>query len=113
MGIQRRVPPAREEGRELARGRGAHTRRRRGRGSMVFPPPPTPEEAKNNPVALLELREHYSREKLVKIEEQKLVREELKQCYRREGVNHISKCKDLANEYIKLVKENQAALSLN
>ena len=39
---------------------------------MVFPPPPTPEEAKNNPVALLELREHYSREKLVKIEEQKV-----------------------------------------
>merc|ERR1711904_563018 len=80
---------------------------------QAFPPPPSAEEAKANPVALLELREHYSREKLVKIEEQKLVREELKQRYRREGVNHISKCKDLANEYIKLVKENQAAISLN
>uniref|UniRef100_A0A7S2T1I3 Uncharacterized protein n=1 Tax=Chloropicon primus TaxID=1764295 RepID=A0A7S2T1I3_9CHLO len=61
-----------------------------------FPSPPSAEEAKTNPVALLELREHLSREKLVKIEEQKLVREELKLCYRREGVNHISKCKDVS-----------------
>mmetsp|Transcript_5042 Transcript_5042/g.8967 ORF Transcript_5042/g.8967 Transcript_5042/m.8967 type:complete len:87 (+) Transcript_5042:106-366(+) len=76
-----------------------------------FPPPPSREEAEANPVALLELREHLSRERLVKVEEAKLVREELKLCYRREGVNHVSKCKELALEYLKLTRESKNALS--
>lgn len=37
-----------------------------------FPPPPSREEAEANPVALLELREHLSRERLVKVEEAKV-----------------------------------------
>ena len=36
---------------------------------QVFPPPPSREEAETNPVALLELREHQSRERLVKVQE--------------------------------------------
>mmetsp|Transcript_19269 Transcript_19269/g.40453 ORF Transcript_19269/g.40453 Transcript_19269/m.40453 type:complete len:84 (+) Transcript_19269:77-328(+) len=76
-----------------------------------FPPPPSREEAEQNPVALLELREHLSRERLVKVEEAKLVREELKLCYRREGVNHIAKCKELAQEYIRLMQANRAVFN--
>ena len=37
-----------------------------------YPSPPSAEEARTNPIALLELREHVAREKLVKIEEQKV-----------------------------------------
>jgi len=80
---------------------------------QVFPPPPSREEAESNPVAMLELREHQSRERLVKVQEANIVREELKLCYRKEGVNHVSKCKDLALEYIKLMQENRAAVTKN
>jgi NADH dehydrogenase (ubiquinone) 1 beta subcomplex subunit 10 len=80
---------------------------------QVFPPPPSLEEAENNPVAMLELREHNSRERLVKVQEANIIREELKLCYRKEGVNHVSKCKDLALEYIKLMQENRAAVTKN
>ena len=46
---------------------------------QVFPPPPSVEEALNNPVAMLELREHNSRERLVKVQEANVSENEKKE----------------------------------
>eukprot|EP00937_MAST-01D_sp_MAST-1D-sp2_P004820 g4820.t1 len=54
---------------------------------------------KSDPVAFLESREQRVREHYVAIENAKILREELIQCYRKEGVNHIERCQDIAQKY--------------
>lgn len=39
--------------------------------------------------------------------EARLVRAELQKCYKGEGVNHIENCKDLAEKYIVMIRENK------
>lgn len=51
-------------------------------------------------------REHHVRESWVKAMEARLVREELKKCYRGEGVNHMQNCKDLAERYALMIRDN-------
>ncbi|CAD6583421.1 MAG: hypothetical protein TREMPRED_003545 [Tremellales sp. Tagirdzhanova-0007] len=51
-------------------------------------------------------REHHVRETWVKAMEARLVREELKKCYRGEGVNHMQNCKELADRYVLMIREN-------
>lgn len=50
-----------------------------------------------------EAREQFVREKVVAMEEVKLIREELRQCYIKEGVNHLESCKPLVDKYFKLL----------
>ncbi|GJP54296.1 hypothetical protein CLOM_g15745 [Closterium sp. NIES-68] len=57
-----------------------------------------------DPVAMLEHREWLVREKMVAIERAKLLREQLKQCYRTEGVNHIKNCSGLVEKYLSSIK---------
>lgn len=39
--------------------------------------------------------------------EARLVREELQKCYRGEGVNHLENCKDLAEKYTAMIRDNK------
>eukprot|EP00475_Leptophrys_vorax_P023604 TRINITY_DN3230_c0_g1_i1.p1 TRINITY_DN3230_c0_g1~~TRINITY_DN3230_c0_g1_i1.p1 ORF type:complete len:100 (+),score=2.70 TRINITY_DN3230_c0_g1_i1:76-375(+) len=57
-----------------------------------------------DPVALLEQREWLGREKFVAIERAKIYREQLKQCYRNEGVNHIKNCKAIVDKYLDSIR---------
>lgn len=58
----------------------------------------------DDPVAMLEYREWLVREKYVAIEKAKIFREQLRQCYWKEGVNHHTKCKDLVEKYLSSIK---------
>ena len=51
-------------------------------------------------------REQHVRETWIKAMETRLVREELKKCYRGEGVNHMQNCKELADRYVVMIREN-------
>lgn len=53
-----------------------------------------------DPVAMLEQREYVVREKLIQVEKAKILRERLKHCYWREGVNHYQKCRPLVQKYM-------------
>ena len=35
------------------------------------------------------------------------MREELQKCYRGEGVNHLQNCKELAEKYATMIRENK------
>jgi NADH dehydrogenase (ubiquinone) 1 beta subcomplex subunit 10 len=43
--------------------------------------------------------------------EARLVREELQKCYRGEGVNHLQNCKELAEMYTRMIRENKVSVS--
>ncbi|KAI9632949.1 NADH-ubiquinone oxidoreductase 12 kda subunit mitochondrial precursor [Dioszegia hungarica] len=55
----------------------------------------------------LKNRENHVRESWVKAMEARLVREELQKCYRGEGVNHLQNCKELAEMYTRMIRENK------
>lgn len=42
--------------------------------------------------------------------EAKIVRDNMQKCYRIEGVNHNEKCKDLADRYAQMLRENKVRL---
>mmetsp|Transcript_1925 Transcript_1925/g.4555 ORF Transcript_1925/g.4555 Transcript_1925/m.4555 type:complete len:104 (+) Transcript_1925:25-336(+) len=50
--------------------------------------------------AFMEAHEQFCRERFVAVEEAKILREQVSECYRREGVNHLENCKDLVSEYV-------------
>ena len=41
--------------------------------------------------------------------EARLVREELQKCYRGEGVNHLKNCKELADLYTRMIRDNKVS----
>ncbi|KAI9251898.1 hypothetical protein BDA99DRAFT_444307, partial [Phascolomyces articulosus] len=47
------------------------------------------------------------RDDWVKAMEARLIKEKLDECYRTEGVNHYASCRDLADMYLKSIKENR------
>ncbi|XP_024385643.2 NADH dehydrogenase [ubiquinone] 1 beta subcomplex subunit 10-B [Physcomitrium patens] len=53
-----------------------------------------------DPVAFFEQREFVVREKLIQVEKAKILREKLRQCYWKEGVNHYQKCRPLVQKYM-------------
>ncbi|KAE9586047.1 putative complex I subunit NDUFS6 protein [Lupinus albus] len=66
-----------------------------------FPPDNfDPENRYKDPVVYLEMREHIVREKWIQIEKAKIIREQLRWCYRIEGVNHLQKCRHLVTQYL-------------
>ena len=48
------------------------------------------------------------REYWVHVEYMKLLKDEVRNCYRREGVNHYENCRDLVQEYYKRTKAPSA-----
>eukprot|EP00898_Chlorokybus_atmophyticus_P004299 jgi/Chlat1/4870/Chrsp31S04879 len=63
-----------------------------------------PADPYGDPVALLEHRERQAREGWVQVEAAKLVRQQLRECYWRAGVNHHEECSEIAKKYLATVK---------
>ncbi|EIW71734.1 hypothetical protein TREMEDRAFT_67934 [Tremella mesenterica DSM 1558] len=56
---------------------------------------------------VIQERELHIRESWVKAMEARLVRTELQKCYRGEGVNHLKNCKELAEKYAAMIRDNK------
>ncbi|KAH8555817.1 hypothetical protein BGW37DRAFT_478681 [Umbelopsis sp. PMI_123] len=57
--------------------------------------------------AVYAAREQKIRDDWVKAMEARIIREQLSKCYKTEGVNHYQNCRELADLYLKAVKENK------
>lgn len=68
---------------------------------------------RDNNTAKLKSREEHIRETWVKAMEARIVRESLSKCQKVEGVNHYERCKDLAERYADMLKENKVRVSLS
>ncbi|OLL22390.1 NADH-ubiquinone oxidoreductase subunit, mitochondrial [Neolecta irregularis DAH-3] len=68
---------------------------------------PLPNSFQRTPAELAKLKDMTIRNGWVKVMKARLVREELRECYYREGVNHYEKCGDLARYYMKLIREDR------
>ncbi|KAI0077890.1 NADH-ubiquinone oxidoreductase 12 kDa subunit [Panus rudis PR-1116 ss-1] len=55
----------------------------------------------------LKERDELLRESWVRSMEARIVRDSLQKCYRTEGVNHLESCKQLADKYLELIRENR------
>jgi len=58
-----------------------------------------------DPVKYLLAAEQRARERQVAYETVRLLREDVIECYRKEGVNHYENCRDVAEKYYNLVKK--------
>eukprot|EP00252_Welwitschia_mirabilis_P013592 TRINITY_DN298_c0_g1_i1.p2 TRINITY_DN298_c0_g1~~TRINITY_DN298_c0_g1_i1.p2 ORF type:complete len:103 (-),score=14.89 TRINITY_DN298_c0_g1_i1:127-435(-) len=78
------------------------------KGEVEFPEGPPdnfdPKDPYKDPVAYFEYREYLVREKFIQIETAKILREKVKWCYRKEGVNHLQKCRDVVNQYLEAIR---------
>jgi NADH dehydrogenase (ubiquinone) 1 beta subcomplex subunit 10 len=66
-----------------------------------------PSSSPNTRSAQLKARETHIRESWVKAMEARIVRDNLSKCQKIEGVNHYEKCKQLAERYADMLKENR------
>lgn len=82
------------------------------------PTPPTPEGSSalltitstsrfRHRAAKLKAREEHIRETWIKAMEARIVRDNLSKCQKVESVNHYERCKDLAERYADMLKENK------
>ncbi|KAI8894870.1 hypothetical protein BC833DRAFT_530096, partial [Globomyces pollinis-pini] len=55
--------------------------------------------------AVINAKNEFMQEQLVRANEVAYVRDKLKWCYRREGVNHFQNCRELSMQYLDLMKE--------
>ncbi len=60
-------------------------------------------------IAKLKERDDWIRESWVRAMEARIVQNNLQKCYRVEGVNHLEKCKHLAEQYTEMLKENRVS----
>ncbi|WOO77663.1 NADH-ubiquinone oxidoreductase subunit, mitochondrial [Vanrija pseudolonga] len=51
-------------------------------------------------------RDEHVRESWIKAMEARIVRGELQKCYKYEGVNHYENCKELAEKYAHMIRDN-------
>ncbi|EIE24286.1 hypothetical protein COCSUDRAFT_28734 [Coccomyxa subellipsoidea C-169] len=75
-------------------------------GPEFEPPsrPFDPEDPYADPAALIQQRQHKAREKIVRVEKAKLLRDKVQKCYMREGVNSMQNCKDIVLDYLESIK---------
>ncbi|KAJ3553942.1 hypothetical protein NM688_g3353 [Phlebia brevispora] len=52
-------------------------------------------------------QDEHIRESWVRAMEARIVQQNLQKCYRIEGVNHLEKCKHLADRYTEMLRENR------
>ncbi|TPX59001.1 hypothetical protein PhCBS80983_g02805 [Powellomyces hirtus] len=55
--------------------------------------------------AVIKSRDEFYREQMVRIQEVHIVKDKMRWCYRREGVNHLQNCRHLSQQYLDLMKE--------
>jgi len=60
----------------------------------------------------LKAREEHVRESWIKAMEARIVRGQLQKCYRGEGVNQLQNCKELAERYASMIRENKVSYTL-
>ena len=60
---------------------------------------------KNDLVALTRARHQWVRERAVALEEVKILRDRVRECYRKEEVNHAQRCREHAEAYMKAFKK--------
>ena len=58
----------------------------------------------------LKKRDQDVRESWIRTMEARLVRDDLQKCYRVEGVNYLENCKDLAERYAQMFKDNRVSM---
>ncbi|KAJ3024655.1 UNVERIFIED_CONTAM: hypothetical protein HDU68_007914 [Siphonaria sp. JEL0065] len=58
-------------------------------------------------LSFVKVRADYFKEQLVRTEEINFVREKMKWCYRREGVNHLQNCRHLTMQYLELIRASK------
>eukprot|EP00741_Cyanophora_paradoxa_P019587 tig00021133_g18908.t1 len=83
---------------------------------MPIPPMPAnfdPSDPHKDPVVYLRQKEHVFWEKWALVGEMRLVREELTRCHRREGVNALHNCRELAKKYLEMCKTTGFAVQQN
>lgn len=68
------------------------------------------EDRAKDPAGWIESREQMGREYFVALATVKLIRDELGQCYRQHGVNHFQKCKELREEYGRLIRDQSLGM---
>ena len=57
----------------------------------------------HDPVKFLQAAEQRARERQVAYETVRILRKDVIECYRKEGVNHYDKCKDVCEKYYNVV----------
>ncbi|KAJ3099338.1 hypothetical protein HDU97_003263 [Phlyctochytrium planicorne] len=55
--------------------------------------------------AIFKAKDAYFKEQLVRTQEIIVLRDKLRWCYRREGVNHLQNCRHLTIQYLDLIGE--------
>lgn len=75
------------------------------KSDVKLEPFPFVDESKraSDPVGYRNSFEQRTREAIIAQERVKIVREQLAECYNREGVNHYQNCKEIAQKYYKLI----------
>lgn len=63
-----------------------------------------------DPAGWIEAREQLAREYYVALGNVKLVRDQLGQCYREHGVNHFQNCKEIREEYGRLIRDQSLGM---
>ena len=69
---------------------------------------PLARRAHTDPVLYYQTQDKWVREYWVHVEYMKLLKDEVRNCYRREGGNHYENCRDLVQEYYKRTKAPSA-----
>lgn len=64
------------------------------------------------PTETIKAREEHIRESWVRAMEARIVRTELQKCYRGEGVNHLENCRELAEKYTAMIRDNKVSFVL-
>lgn len=60
---------------------------------------------KKDPISYIRSQEQMAREAEIKIQTVKMLQDEIKQCYRREGTNHYQACRELTVKYREMIKD--------
>lgn len=71
-----------------------------------FPPvTPLEEVDRSDYVALYKARQQRTRERAIDLEEVKLLRDRVRECVRREEVNHPQRCREVVAQYMEAFKK--------
>lgn len=69
------------------------------------PYPHVSKDDRSNPGAWVNSREQVMREQLIAKERVKLLKQQVIACYRKEGVDHYTKCKHLTTKYLSTIQD--------
>ncbi|CAM9104105.1 unnamed protein product [Ascophyllum nodosum] len=76
----------------------------------LTPYPHVSKDDRSDPVAWVNSREQFMRERLIAKERLKLLRQQVIACYRKEGVNHYVNCKHLTTKCLELIQDQNVGM---